>query len=155
MQLILVRHGQAESQKTTDESRALTDLGQRQANWTAQQIAAHYQPDLFVVSPLLRAQQTLQALTRHYPDVPMITYDGIKPEDDARQAVDWLSTQQGKCIVVVCHMNIVAYMAALLLEGNPAQHPESFQLAEARIFEQPFINDGLSVEKKRFVPQLS
>jgi phosphohistidine phosphatase len=30
--------------------------------------------------------------------------------------------------------------------------PESFGLAEARVFEQPLILLGLSVEKARFVP---
>jgi phosphohistidine phosphatase len=150
MQLILVRHGQAEAMKTTDESRELTALGRQQAAWTAQQVMALYQPDLFVVSPLVRAQQTRHAFTTYCPDVPVLTFDGIKPDDEAKPAIDWLGRQHGECIVVVCHMNVVAYMAGLLL----GEHPEPFHLAEARVFEQAFISTALSVEKNRFVPNL-
>ena len=150
MQLILIRHGQAEAMKTNDESRELTALGQHQAAWTAQQVMAAYQPDLFVVSPLIRAQQTRQAFNAYCPDVPVLVFDGIKPDDEAKPAIDWLGRQQGECIVVVCHMNVVAYMAGLLL----GEHPEAFNLAEARVFGQPFISTGMSLEKTRFVPHL-
>jgi len=45
-------------------------------------------------------------------------------------------------------MNVIAYMAGLLLE----EHPENFGLAEARVFEQSLIMTGLSTEKERFSP---
>lgn len=150
MQLILVRHGQAEALKTTDEERVLTELGQRQAVWTAQQVMAHYKPDLFVVSPLVRAQQTCDAFSAYCPDVPVLTFDGIKPDDEAKPAIDWLGRQQSEYMVVVCHMNVVAFMAGLLL----GEHPESFHLAEARVFELPFISTAMAQEKLRFVPNL-
>ncbi|XID74169.1 SixA phosphatase family protein [Alkanindiges sp. WGS2144] len=149
MQLILMRHGEALAATSTDESRTLSRRGQQQALSTARQLLEHYQPDLFVVSPLLRAQQTRQAFAQFCPDVPVLSYNGIKPEDDARSALNWLSQQQAQCMVVVCHMNIVAYMAALLL----GEHPESFALAEARVYEQVAIVPGFSGEIARFFPQ--
>lgn len=148
MQLILVRHGEAATQVTTDESRALTPRGQQQAASTAHYITSRYQPDLFVVSPLLRAQQTRDAFEPLCPQVPTLVCPCIKPDDPAAVALEWLSHLQGECIVVVCHMNIVAYLGGLL-SGDV---PQSFSLAEARVYEQVLIGRGLSMQQAAFVP---
>lgn len=151
MQLILIRHGQAAPAVDGDDnSRPLTELGHKQAALTAAEIIKNYKPDIFVVSPLLRAQQTRQAFDQYCPDVPVLIYDGIKPDDPAKPAIEWLSNMHYQTIVVVCHMNVVAYMAGLLVE----EMPEPFQLAEARVFEQPVVMAGLSVEHSRFIPDL-
>ena len=154
MQLILMRHGEAESPIDSsiysDASRELTIRGQQQAASTAQQLVQRYQPDLFIVSPLIRAQQTQQAFDAYYADIPVMTFDGIKPDDKAAPALDWLSQLDAQCIVVVCHMNIVAYMGGLLI----GESPRSFELAEAGVYEQTVIAQGLSVEHARIVPQL-
>lgn len=153
MQLILMRHGEAESPSdgaiNSDARRALTLRGQQQATSTAQQLLQCYQPDLFVVSPLLRAQQTRQAFADLCPGIPVLTYADIKPEDQAAPALEWLSSLDAQCIVVVCHMNIVAYMGGLLT----AEPPRSFELAEARVYAQTVIAGGLSTEQLRIVPQ--
>lgn len=160
MQLILMRHGEADFLAThsthlmqlSDDARVLTVRGQQQAELTAAQILRVYQPDLFVVSPLIRAQQTQQAFAevcaQACKGVPVLNYDGIKPEDNARVALQWLAGLQAECIVVVCHMNIIAYLAGLLCAGSP----RSFELAEARVYEQPAIGLGFSSEINRFVP---
>ncbi|RYY79149.1 MAG: phosphohistidine phosphatase [Moraxellaceae bacterium] len=148
MQLILMRHGEAQSPVTSDAARQLTARGWAQAASTAGRIVQRVKPDLFVVSPLVRAQQTRQAFDAYCTSIPVITFDGIKPDDKAALALDWLSEQQGQCIVVICHMNIVAYLGGLLV-GEP---PRSFELAEARVYEQAVIANGLSVEQGRIVP---
>lgn len=157
MQLILVRHGEAERQTRDDAARSLTERGQRQADWTATQILARYQPEHLVVSPLKRAKQTLQAFSKRLPDVPLTVLDCIKPDDDAALALAALAKLQAerpvRCVLVVCHMNVIAQMAALLQEDRP----EGFELAEARVFEQallvpaPILTE-LSVEQWRCVP---
>ena len=148
MQLILMRHGEAQSPVTTDAARQLTALGWAQAASTADRLMQRVKPDLFVVSPLMRAQQTRQAFDAYCTGVPVITFDGIKPDDKAAPALNWLSRQQAQCIVVICHMNIVAYLGGLLVD----EPPRSFELAEARVYEQPVIAHGLSVEQTRIVP---
>ena len=166
MQIILMRHGEAANAASTafssDEARLLTVKGQQQAQATAEQIIKTYQPDLFVVSPLIRAQQTQQQFNelliqsstnspiKSCADIPVVIYEGIKPEDDARDALEWLSKQDAECMVVVCHMNIVAYLAGLLTN----QSPQSFGLAEARVYEQVAIGLGFSTEVARFTPQI-
>lgn len=151
MKIILMRHGEAERQTQLDSERTLTALGRQQAAETAQYIMERYDPDVFIVSPYLRAQQTLEALTVLRPQVQVQVQTNITPEDDAMKALHTLMEVEGKCVVVVCHMPIVAKMAALLT----ADTPESYQLAEARIFEAEFIAADMGSEIDRYVPKQS
>lgn len=148
MKIILMRHGQAEGYRDADSTRQLTASGQEQAKETADYIMATYQPDCFVVSPYDRAQQTLTALTEQAPEVPVHVYEGITPSDDPLAAIKGLAAFDAECLVVVCHMSIIAYMAALLT----GETPESFQLAEARVFEVAFVATDMGKECDRFIP---
>ncbi|WP_350558475.1 phosphohistidine phosphatase SixA [Psychrobacter sp. CAL346-MNA-CIBAN-0220] len=148
MKIILMRHGQAEDESRPDSARQLTEYGQQQAAQTADYIMAHYTPDYFVVSPYDRAQQTLAQLQKHAPNVAAVVQDNITPSDDAHAALAELGNIEAECLVVVCHMSIVANLASLLT-GNS---PESFSLAEARVFEMEFVLAGMANEIDRFVP---
>lgn len=151
MKIILMRHGQAEDYKHPDSSRQLTEFGHLQAKQSAEYLLDRYQPDLFVVSPFDRAQQTLAALSALKPNVPIRIHDNITPSDDARAALAGLAeVAEGtvECMVVVCHMSIVAKLAALLI----GETPEPFALAEARVFEMEFVAADMGKEIDRFVP---
>ena len=148
MKIILVRHGQAEDETRPDSARQLTDFGQQQAAQTAAYITTYYRPDYFVVSPYIRAQQTLAVLQALVSGVPSSVQNNITPSDDARQALIDIGNIEAECLVVVCHMSIVAYMAGLLT----GEYPESFSLAEARVFEMDFVMTGMATEIDRFVP---
>lgn len=148
MKVILMRHGEAENQSRPDSARQLTDFGQQQAAQTATYIMANYMPDYFVVSPYDRAQQSLAPLHVSAAQVPVKVQDNITPSDDARTALLALGHIDAECLVVVCHMSIVAYIASLLT----GESPESFALAEARVFEMPFVMSGMATEIARFVP---
>ena len=108
MQLILVRHGDAGAYTLPDHERNLSALGQAQASQTAAWLAENFEPDHFIVSPYNRAQQTLAQIQQFFPHVPVTTYEGITPDNDADIAVDALGELVGDCMVVVCHMNIIA-----------------------------------------------
>ncbi len=149
MKIILMRHGQAEDETRPDSARQLTDYGQQQAAQTAAYIAGHYAPDYFVVSPYERAKQTLAELQSRLPGVPFTVQDNITPSDDAHKALTDLANIEVECMVVVCHMSIVAHLAGLLI----GESPESFALAEARIFEMEFVMTGMATEIDRFVPE--
>ena len=148
MKIILVRHGQAENETRPDNARQLTDFGRQQAAQTAEYVTAHYHPDYFVVSPYDRAQQTLAEFQSRLLKVPSIVQDNITPSDDARQALIDIADIDAECLVIVCHMSIVAYIAGLLT----GDYPESFSLAEARVFEMEFVMTGMANEVGRFVP---
>ena len=149
MQLTLVRHGEASpAVNGNDDKRPLTKRGHKQAQQTAEYLKDMIKPDVFVVSPLLRAQETLAHLQHYFNDVPVLVCNKIKPEDDAKSAVEWLSQLPYESIVVVCHMNVVAHISSLLTSEsfNP------YALAEARIYEQAVIAAGLSTQLKSFIP---
>jgi len=149
MQLTLVRHGEASPAiNGNDDKRSLTARGHRQAQQVAEYLKDVVQPDVFVVSPLLRAQETLAHLQHYFNDVPVMLCDKIKPDDDSKLAVEWLSQLPYDSIVVVCHMNVVAHISSLLTAE--AFHP--YALAEARIYEQAVIATGLSTQLKSFIP---
>lgn len=149
MQLTLVRHGEAAPPVNgNDTKRPLTERGHLQAEQTAQYLKDIVKPEVFVVSPLLRAQETLAHLQAFYKDVPVVICNTIKPDDDAKVAVEWLSQLQYESIVVVCHMNVVAHIASILTAES--FHP--FQLSEARIYDQAVIAAGLSTQLKSFIP---
>lgn len=149
MQLTLVRHGEASpAVNGNDDKRPLTERGRRQAQQVAEYLKDVVQPDVFVVSPLLRAQETLAHLQQYFNHVPVMLCDKIKPEDDAKLAVEWLSQLPYESIVVVCHMNVVAHISSLLTAES--FHP--YALAEARIYEQAVIATGLSTQLKSFIP---
>lgn len=149
MQLTLVRHGEASAAVNgNDDKRPLTKRGHKQAQHTAEYLKDMIKPDVFVVSPLLRAQETLAHLQHYFHDVPVLVCNKIKPEDDAKSAVEWLSQLPYESIVVVCHMNVVAHISSLLT--SESFHP--YALAEARIYEQAVIAAGLSTQLKSFIP---
>lgn len=151
MQLTLVRHGEAIPEgrgQAQDAKRPLTPRGHQQAQQTAAYLKDQIQPDVFVVSTLLRAQETLVHLQQYFPDVPVFLCDKIKPDDNAKDAIEWLSQLPYESIVVVCHMNVVAHIAEQLTQQP--YHP--FALAEARIYEQAVISNGLSTQQKAFIP---
>ncbi|MEN6670538.1 histidine phosphatase family protein [Psychrobacter sp. B38] len=149
MKIILVRHGQAEDKTRPDSARQLTDFGKQQAGQTAEYVTTNYQPDRFLVSPYDRAQQTLAEFQTRAPKIPSTIQDNITPADDARQALIDIGNVEAECLVVVCHMSIVANIAGLLT----GDYPESFSLAEARIFEMDFVMSGMATEIDRFVPE--
>ncbi|MFB2537837.1 MULTISPECIES: phosphohistidine phosphatase SixA [unclassified Acinetobacter] len=152
MRLILIRHGEADPDRTgIDSQRALTERGHLQAQQTANFLKEQgIVPDLFVVSPYLRANQTLSHIQAVFPDVATETYANITPDDPAAPAFQWLAQKNEQTIVVVCHMNIIAYIASLMTEDAP----EGFELAEARVYDHVAMMVGLSNEMQRFVPTI-
>ncbi|OBX78410.1 phosphohistidine phosphatase SixA [Moraxella atlantae] len=160
MQIILVRHGDAGAYTQPDSERNLSDLGRAQARQTADWLAQHYQPTLFIHSPYNRAEQTCEILhsaLTNAKDVPVWVNSDITPDDDAKQAVDSLAAQlehvdnlDNACVVVVFHMNIIANVAAILT-GN---EPNGFSLAEARVLHTEVFAPELAEGVTRFVPQV-
>ncbi len=66
MQLTLVRHGEASpAVNGNDMQRPLTMRGHQQAEQTGDFLKDVIQPEIFIVSPLLRAQETLQHIKAH------------------------------------------------------------------------------------------
>lgn len=163
MKLIFIRHGDAGAYTHPDHARNLSDIGKAQAQQTADWLYDYTQknamsPDLFIVSPYNRAQQTGDIVRHNFPTTPLEIYEHITPNDNAINAIKGLdhiietalhTNPNLDCVVIVCHMSIVAYMVAILT-GETA---EGFTLAEARVIETPVFAPDLATEITRFIPQ--
>lgn len=155
MKIILIRHGDAGAYSYPDNERNLSDLGRSQAGQTADWLRQNYQPSEFISSPYNRAKQTCDIVHQNFADIPLQIYEHITPNDDAKNAIAGLSyiidnLPNAACVVIVCHMNIIAHIASILT-GNP---PEGFNLAEARVFESEIFAPDLAVEVGRFAPKI-
>lgn len=87
--------------------------------------------------------------------MPIQIYEHITPNDNAKNAIVGLSDiidnlDNTDCVVIVCHMSIIANMASILTGGNP----EGFNLAEARVYESEIFAPDLAKEVDRFVPTI-
>lgn len=168
MKLIFIRHGDAGAYTYPDNARNLSDLGKAQAqqtaDWLTEFAKTNDKPDVFIVSPYNRARQTCDIIRQNFSDVPVQIYEYITPHDNAEQAIKGLDTiieqhsieaDQNQtpnfdCVVIVCHMSIVAYMVSILT-GEAA---ESFHLAEARVLETEILAPDLATTITRFVPNI-
>lgn len=161
MKLIFVRHGQATAYCADDAGRNLTPFGQEQARQSAMQLLNHYQPDVIISSPYNRAKQTALAiyeLAKHKGQSPdFIHISSITPDDDPKQGLDDIAQlildkygvdNNELCVVVVCHMPIVARMVQILdeLPYTP------FALAQYKVFSLEVIAAGLACQIDEFCP---
>lgn len=153
MKLILIRHGDAGAYTLPDNERNLSEIGKAQAQKTAEWLQQNANPTLFISSPYKRAMQTCEIVKQAFADVEHQIFANITPNDDAQTAINGLADllanmNDDDCVVIVCHMNIIAYMAGLLT----GEQPESFSLAEARILETNVLSNGLATQIGKFVP---
>lgn len=160
MKLIFMRHGQAAPYCADDAGRDLTEFGRAQVAQSAEQIATEYHPDVIVTSPYNRAVQTASIVQAHIQtqgrNLPLIHLAGITPDDDPGVGLERLdmllsdlnNNDEIRCVLVVCHMPIIARMTAILTGDDPV----SFELAEYRSYEAMVIAGGLGVHMGGFCP---
>jgi phosphohistidine phosphatase len=118
MRLLLVRHAEAAPGKP-DELRTLTEQGERQAQALGARLAAQgVQPAVILTSPLTRARQTADALSRVLGaevEIDERLAPGATPES-VREAVE----QRGETVVAVGHQPDVAWIATVLGRSSSA-----------------------------------
>ncbi|WP_176701279.1 phosphohistidine phosphatase SixA [Gilliamella sp. wkB108] len=125
-----MRHGEAGFSASSDSSRSLTKYGCEQASkaglWLRQQ---NFQFDLGLVSPYIRAQQTLEQLSSHASIFQVETNKALVPGGDPAQVVNRLIESlmsNIKSVIVVSHLPLVGY---LVNELCPDVSPPMFATA--------------------------
>lgn len=122
MKLFILRHGQAEPQKTTDEVRELTDKGREDTKRVVSARITDMQSITEIwASPLVRAQQTAHIAASYFPALKIQTSELIIPESNLSVAMDWLQSinQQNLAILLVSHQPFVGELVNKLC-GKPA-----------------------------------
>lgn len=111
MQLLIVRHAIAEERETwaprDDSLRPLTADGKKKMKESAKGLRALVPKiDLLATSPLTRAMQTAQILSKVYDKPEPTVADVLSPGQRPAAVVAWLRTQSGganKTVAVVGH----------------------------------------------------
>jgi phosphohistidine phosphatase len=118
MQLIIVRHAEAESGEP-DELRSLTDEGRAQAQALGRRLRGEgIVADAVLTSPLLRARETAAALGLGEPEA----HEALRPgatADGVREAVQG----RGETVVIVGHQPDCGQIAAALGDGTEPRFP--------------------------------
>ncbi|WP_039913557.1 phosphohistidine phosphatase SixA [Cellvibrio mixtus] len=126
MDLFILRHGQAEPQKTTDEVRELTAKGREDTKRIIAGRLAELQSITQVwASPLVRAQQTAVIATSYFPALEIRTSELIIPEASPAAAINWLQSidQQNLSILLVSHQPFVGELVNKLCGKSSGYYP--------------------------------
>ncbi len=121
MQLLLVRHAEAEPNAANDELRALTDKGRRQAASIGRFCSSHdLLPEIILSSPLTRARQTAKFVARELGLSKLVHIEeflaiGMAPDS----ALSGLDKYWGKTsVMVVGHEPDFSQLAGVLIGGH-------------------------------------
>jgi phosphohistidine phosphatase len=124
MQLLIVRHGDAEPIASRDSLRNLTRRGRDMTNELGAAIVQRgFAPAQIWASPYLRAQQTAQILQGYFPTVlGVCEHPHVTPDGDVHACVDWLQKQEpDKALMIVSHQPFVTKLITSLCEGTFAR----------------------------------
>ena len=113
--LVIMRHGEAVPQSSTDSERQLTSRGQSEVGQMAQWLNTVYPPfDLILCSPFIRTQQTAAILHEQLAGQPAVRQlSDLVPDGDCAQVqlyLDALLTEQPLRVLLVSHMPLVSFL---------------------------------------------
>jgi phosphohistidine phosphatase len=128
MQIFLLRHGQAESQKTTDDARELTSKGRSDVSSAVVLSLADLKGLCQIwVSPLVRAHQTatiVSDILGQHDKSPLLKTTGLLvPEADPIVLLDAIEQENARSILLVSHQPLVGKVIDLLCGVNHAYYP--------------------------------
>ncbi|WP_105903283.1 phosphohistidine phosphatase SixA [Vibrio gangliei] len=125
MQIIIMRHGDAETFAASDAERPLSARGREGSYEMAEYCKenGHNEFDLVLVSPYLRAQQTWQTIAPLMQAAKVEDCEDITPYGDSESVVEYVcalaETQQLERIMLVSHLPLVGYLTADFVTDIP------------------------------------
>lgn len=137
--LILVRHGKAAPYAETDFSRPLLPSGREKVLSTAHcLITQNIKPDLFLASPLLRAQQTAQIIAQVL-QIAFQTEDYLDGRLSAKGLWDLAQRhlQEKDCLLMVGHNPNISILAGFLCHEYIAFEPGQYMIFDVTDFSNP------------------
>lgn len=121
MQLVIMRHGEAETFADSDKNRQLTAYGREQATKAGSCLAdLNFSFQALWISPYIRAQQTaeqvLLALLSKSPQVDLIqkTLPILTPDNNPVTVISALEASDVDSLLIVSHQPLVSHLIALL-----------------------------------------
>lgn len=120
MKLWLLRHGQAEAVAASDSQRALTETGRQEIVRSARRLGEE-PPQLLLVSPYLRAQQSAALVLEWTGNLTQKTVPWLTPDSDPRKVLGELDRYPQQSILLVAHQPLLGDLAGLLIHGHRQQ----------------------------------
>ena len=122
MDVYILRHGKAAPPSLripSDHDRPLTDAGRRELSRTGRALRhMGIRPDTLASSPLLRAVQTAEAISRHVgADVEI--WEDLKPETTPDETLDTIRLSGADSIMVVGHEPHLTALISHMTSGHP------------------------------------
>jgi phosphohistidine phosphatase len=143
MQIIIMRHGDAEPLKKNDSTRNLSALGVQQAmeagKWLNEYYLASNGIGAALVSPYSRAQQTFEQLNLYVNVGEVQINEDITPDGNPQllhDHIDYLLQEKKlkKSLLIVSHMPFVSYLLDELMSHRESQ---LFATSSLTIIEYP------------------
>lgn len=163
MQLLIVRHGEAEMHAVSDAARNLTLRGRDATTTLAQAlIKKAIAPTQIWASPLVRAQQTAHILQNVLRLQLGFAHDvqqcpAIVPEGNVRQCVELLQQcASSECIALVSHQPFVTQLISWLRDAtlSPAMDVPVLTTSAAVLLDLPQIEAGCAQLQWALFPPL-
>ena len=123
MDLILVRHGEAEKAgpAQTDAERRLTRAGERAAARTGRILAELGVPSpRIVTSPKVRALETARILAHELNAEPPVVVEALLGDHEISRIIAALARVETDCVIAVGHMPDLGELGARLLDPGAA-----------------------------------
>jgi len=159
MQLLIVRHGEAEMAAASDEVRNLTSRGRDVTAALAQAlIKKSFVPTQIWASPLVRAQQTAAILQKQLsPASPVRECAAAIPEGDVRQCVGLLQrTDADENIILVSHQPFVTQLISWLCDASMSagSNVPTLTTSAAVLLQLPTVDAGCAQQRWTLFPSL-
>ncbi|CAG9000984.1 MAG: Phosphohistidine phosphatase SixA [Candidatus Celerinatantimonas neptuna] len=118
MEIYVMRHGQAKMMAKNDSQRELTRNGITQVKKMAKKLSLQISAfDYTLVSPFVRAQQTMKKVGAIIPELgKIVTLDELTPGGDAGSVKAFLGElEENSRVLIVSHLPLVGYMVEVLV----------------------------------------
>lgn len=161
MQLLIVRHGEAETSAASDEVRNLTPRGRDVTAALAQALRKkNCMPSQIWASPLVRAQQTAAILKRELSfAAPVRECAAVIPEGDVRRCVELLQRESvgaEEIIMLVSHQPFVTQLISWLRNASMQATADvpSLSTSAATLLQLSQVDAGCAQQKWVLYPPL-
>lgn len=119
MELLLLRHGEAEARAASDEMRPLTPHGVRQADAVMSWLArSDWRPQHLLISPYRRARATAKSLRDLWSRVPASTDERLTPDNTPETLLEAVAATGAERVMVIGHNPVLGNTAQWLLDSE-------------------------------------
>ncbi len=155
-ELIVMRHGEASWDAPSDPERELTPRGELCARNAGIYLdSIHWQPDLLLSSPFIRARQTLAAVQQSFTAVDMHIEPVLTPGHAVEQVCDFLNGLTQQRVLIVSHQPLVGRLLGWLVHSDTRHHSTIDTATMTLLSADGFMAGGADIVWQKTAAQVS